>query len=538
MAQVNEVRYIPPEKSISRVHEVLTQKTPSKQLDISSDQLVIKEKTEVPDMTATSALQVQEAMQRRGIALVFADLVSHEVYSRYLTSLFGHLHREPPPGYNRCTVSQLVAADKLVWQALLEENLRPKRDEAGNLALDEKLIDTLQSYRVSFALLPLGTKQPIEASEPEVSIPDASDCLIELGQASAEEREAHPSPKPKRHGVGGIPGLNQTERARVSTANRLYEFVAVLVNLANDTGLLVVVENPRSSLFWLTKFWKAVKAKMLYSAHQACAYGSDRPKWTVLAFNHRAFSAISQCCPGESPSHIHKPWGVVHSAEGTHFSTSEQTAYPRMLAFSIAKVFADILVAHGWGPPPEFFDPTLPANLTTMRAVAATQPKAGRIPPIVREHKKVILVRGPAKLLSHNLQPMQRLKTDWQLPPHVEASLPVIPAGAQFLRHKPLRSSGGLINEASDKLGMDAVEQAWGIPFTPDELIAEATIRGHPQSCQVGTRCSSEGRFTELRMQRLFRVACNKSALVCKVDSQSERAVSSRGPTEIKFAAL
>ena len=159
MLQLSEIRYIPPERCVSRTNEVLDQKSPSKQIDIAAESLVVKEKTEVPDMVATSALQVQEALQRRGIAQVFAELAQHNLYFRYLTSLFEHLHREPPPGYNRCSVSQLVAADKLVWQILLEEGVQPKRSQAGTLALDTKLLETLESFRVSFSLLPLLAKK-------------------------------------------------------------------------------------------------------------------------------------------------------------------------------------------------------------------------------------------------------------------------------------------------------------------------------------------------------------------------------------------
>lgn len=154
MQHLNEIRYIPPEKATSRSHEVLHQKSPSKQLDISADQLVIKEHKDTPDMTATSALQVQEAFNRRGIAMVFADLVQHTAYTRYITTLFSHLHREPPAGFSRCTVSQIVSADKAVWQFLLESNLRPKRDELGTLPLDRALQTALESYMVSFLLLP------------------------------------------------------------------------------------------------------------------------------------------------------------------------------------------------------------------------------------------------------------------------------------------------------------------------------------------------------------------------------------------------
>ena len=174
MMQLNEIKYIPPEKCISRTHEVLNQKSPTKQLDISAESLVVKEKHDTPDMTVTSALQVQEAFQRRGIALVFADLITHESYTRYLTTLFGHLHRDPPTGHARTTVSQLVTADRTVWQMLLEEGVQPKRDEMGNLALDTKLMESLQSYRVSFSLLPLIAKKDATPSPTKITKPSIS----------------------------------------------------------------------------------------------------------------------------------------------------------------------------------------------------------------------------------------------------------------------------------------------------------------------------------------------------------------------------
>ena len=155
----NEIAYITPEKSVSRTHEVLHQKAPLKQVEVSAEALIVKENSSVPDGPVQSALQVQEAMQRRGIGLVFADLIEHDKYSRYLTTLFSHLHRDPPAGYNRRSVAQLVMADKLVWQALLEEGVRPKRDSAGQLPLNTKLLEALTSYHVSFSLLPLAGKK-------------------------------------------------------------------------------------------------------------------------------------------------------------------------------------------------------------------------------------------------------------------------------------------------------------------------------------------------------------------------------------------
>ena len=165
MQQANEVRYIAPEKCVSRTHEVIHQKNPSKQLEISSDVLAVREHREVPDAVTTSALQVQEALVRRGIGLVFADLVDHASYSKYISTLFSHLHREPPAGSSRCSVSQIVNADKLVWQKLLELGTKPRRGADGTLALNKGLLEALVSYEVSFTLLPLPSKK-----EPKVNL--------------------------------------------------------------------------------------------------------------------------------------------------------------------------------------------------------------------------------------------------------------------------------------------------------------------------------------------------------------------------------
>lgn len=155
MAHLNELKYLAPERCVSRLHEVTNAKTPSRQIEIESDKLVLKEHQDIPSENAHSGLQVKEALERRGLGLVFADIISHSCYTRYISALFAHLHREPPPGYSRCSVSQLVAADKAVWSKLLEDGIKPRRDIARDLPLDVHLMRALESYQVSFALLPL-----------------------------------------------------------------------------------------------------------------------------------------------------------------------------------------------------------------------------------------------------------------------------------------------------------------------------------------------------------------------------------------------
>ena len=299
-------------------------------------------------------------------------------------------------------------------------------------------------------------------------------------QLRDEKGRKMPGPRPLRSAEWpeGLPGLSDKDKARVSAANKLYDFVATIVTQAHSLGLLVVVENPRSSIFWLTRFWKSIQVPVQYTAHQACAYGGERPKWTVLAWNHPRFSVISRCCPGEGVHHQHKPWGLVKSDNGTHFSTSEEAAYPRGLAHTIAKVFAEILTLQGWCPPQEQLHDT-EVTLQSMRAAATAQPKASKMPPVVREHKYVVLVKGPyEQLCTVPILPMQRLKSTWKIPKDCTSSVLELPVGAQLLRQTPLRSYGGEFKQMENG---EMFEQAWGVPFSPEEFMEEAVSRGHPK---------------------------------------------------------
>ena len=87
--------------------------------------------------------------------------------------------------------------------------------------------------------------------------------------------------------------------------------------------------------------------------------------------------------------------GLVYNNGASHFSTSEETAYPKQLTQAIAAVFAKILMSHGWSPPNDQLQDDSEASLKKMRAFATVQPKVSKMPPVVREHKQVVLVKGP-----------------------------------------------------------------------------------------------------------------------------------------------
>ena len=126
----------------------------------------------------------------------------------------------------------------------------------------------------------------------------------------------------------GFPNLANTNLKRVLAANNLYDFLAKVVLQANDRNLIFVIENLRSSLYWLTKYFQKIKHLFTLVAHQTCAYGSERPKWTALAVNRPAFLQVNMTCPGVDANHHHKPWGLVSPDK---FATAEETACPPKL---------------------------------------------------------------------------------------------------------------------------------------------------------------------------------------------------------------
>ena len=132
----------------------------TKQVEIEASKLVIKEASEAVEAPTNGAMAVFDALRRRGLALCFANLIHWPNYERYLNTLFSHLHREAKPGYMKCTIRQLVEADRLCWSRLIEQNVKPRPNPGDPLPLDSKLQATLETYEVSFELMPMPQQPP------------------------------------------------------------------------------------------------------------------------------------------------------------------------------------------------------------------------------------------------------------------------------------------------------------------------------------------------------------------------------------------
>lgn len=164
----NILRFVPLEKCCSRMHELsnLPSKSQSKHLELESSKLIVKDKEQELESSVNSAYQVIEAMKRRGLAFDFAGIMNFRCHEKYTQTLFNHLNRDPPPGFSRATVAQLIAADKAAWTKCIELGIKPRPNAAGEVALDVELLKALESYEVSFTLLPLPQKNSQHPSKP------------------------------------------------------------------------------------------------------------------------------------------------------------------------------------------------------------------------------------------------------------------------------------------------------------------------------------------------------------------------------------
>ena len=108
----------------------------------------------------------------------------------------------------------------------------------------------------------------------------------------------------------------------------------------------------------------------------------------MLAHNDPAFNAICAKCPGQNSKHKHAAWGVSRATQ--RFATSEETAYSMGLAKMIANCFVVALQSKGVQMPPQSIHEVDQLSLDYLRRLKATsglQPRASRIPPLVRTFK-------------------------------------------------------------------------------------------------------------------------------------------------------
>jgi len=80
-------------------------------------------------------IKLQWCFQRRGVAFEMCDLVSWDVSQRWLATMFAAYSTDPPPGFGKVSLQQLVSADKAMW-TILARDLSSVKPDTGKRPLE------------------------------------------------------------------------------------------------------------------------------------------------------------------------------------------------------------------------------------------------------------------------------------------------------------------------------------------------------------------------------------------------------------------
>ena len=161
---------------------------------------------------------------------------------------------------------------------------------------------------------------------------------------------ARGKPLPKRKGKGkaprplrseqfpwGLEDRDQHELMKVVRANYLYLLCSHIALWASLRGIPWVIENPANSLLWYTGLMKFLLAlpMCLDIDYDACMHGGNRPKKQRFRSTLRGLQPLAVRCDQQ---HWHAPWGLVRTAQGSHFATAEEAEYTQLLCDRYAKL--------------------------------------------------------------------------------------------------------------------------------------------------------------------------------------------------------
>ena len=176
MSQIKEtenITWIAPSKCSKRDAEVQNN-VKDKPVTLSLEQQMVKlASTEEPPTVDTSTdLQLQWALQRRGLAFDQCALITNNEHEVWVQQLLTQMTREPPTGFSRVTSGQILRADRELFTVMAQElqgSLQPTAN--GELPMEKKLKELRNDPRITMFLLPMPRGGPKETEKPSSSTP-------------------------------------------------------------------------------------------------------------------------------------------------------------------------------------------------------------------------------------------------------------------------------------------------------------------------------------------------------------------------------
>ena len=143
----------------------------------------------------TSDLKWKLGMDRRGLALDQASILSHAVHTRWISTLIQHKHRKPPTSdYRSVSWQQLHTADAELFMIAAQcarAGIRP--DSRGEKPLDALFTSLMTDARITFFLMPM-PKGTGAASSSAADSPAVANVPAQQQQQRGSKREL-----PKQH---------------------------------------------------------------------------------------------------------------------------------------------------------------------------------------------------------------------------------------------------------------------------------------------------------------------------------------------------
>ena len=210
MKETNCITWIPPSKCSKRDSEVQNS-VKEKPAVLSLEQQMVK-LTSAEDhivVDTSTDLQLQWALQRRGLAFDQCALMSHSEHELWVQQLLGQMTRDAPTGFCKVTAGQVIRADRELFTLMAQELQGPLQPDArGEMPMDKKLRELRTDPRVTMFLLPLpkAAAKDTEKSQASTSTPKAG-----APAPVRPQKKARPSAKAKSMCPQELRGFQQRD---------------------------------------------------------------------------------------------------------------------------------------------------------------------------------------------------------------------------------------------------------------------------------------------------------------------------------------
>ena len=194
-----------------------------------------------------------------------------------------------------------------------------------------------------------------------------------------------PVPQPKRpHGLDGLWGV---DKQKCETANQVYDDITKLLTVALQHGVRCALENPVSSLYWQTDYFKALEAlhEGSFVRFHQCRHGGPRPKHVQLWVSDHTFDAFAATCPG-SKSCKHESWRPVMPDRAVKFASLAHAEYPQVFCDRVAGMLKQACVQSGAIDRVSLADEAPLASPAVQRLALGLQPAGARLPRLLPEY--------------------------------------------------------------------------------------------------------------------------------------------------------